>query len=201
MRFLGAGILILELTSDPAVFLFAGRRNGRVLFEELGGAIDRGEHVNVAAAREAREESCNTLLFDPKSLIVSSRVDLGKYRCFIGTLPSNIPFEHVYTQNRMTLHNRHGVDKHYKETLGIVKVLLRDILLSGILSWYPTQRPFEVVNVHNERIQLFNRTSGVLQRFLNRNVLLQPTQFRLKSMSEEAVGPLRGTTSFHVTSD
>ena len=201
MRFKGAGILILELTSDPAVFLFFWRRHGRVLFEELGGAIDRGEYVNVAAAREAREESCNTLLVDPKSLNVSSRVDLGKYRCFIGALPSKIPFEHVYTQNRMTLHNRHGVDKHYKETFGIMKVPLRDILLSGILSWYPTQRPFEVVNVHNERIQLFNRTSGVLQRFLNRNVSLHPTQFRLKNMSAEVVGPLRGTTSFHVSAD
>ena len=201
MRFKGAGILILELTSDPAVFLFAGRRRGRVLFEELGGTIDSGEYTNAAAAREAREESCNTLVFDHRSLNNSARVDLGKYRCFIGGLPSHIPLEHVYTKNRMTLHNRHGVDKHYKETFGIMKVPLRDVLLSGIHSWYPTQRPFEVVNNHNERIQLFNRTSSVLKRFLTRNTSLHPTQFRLENITEEAVGPLRGTTSFHVTAN
>jgi hypothetical protein len=40
------------------------------------------------------------------------------------------------------------------------------VLLARIHSWYPSRRPFEVVNVHNERIHLFNRTSGVLQYLL-----------------------------------
>lgn len=199
MRFKGAGILILDLTSNPGVFLFAGRRNGRVLFEELGGSIDHGEAVHFAAAREAREESCNTLVFDSGSLSKSNRIDLGNYRCFVGTLNHRIPFDNVYTQNRMILHNRHGVDKHYKETFGVTKVQLRDLIFAGIHSWSPSRKPFEVLNVNNERIQLFNRTSGVLKRLLKDNV--NATQFKLKGISEETTGPLRGTFSFHITAE
>ena len=201
MRFKGAGILILELSADPTVFLFAGHRKGRVLFEELGGSIDSGEHVNIAAAREAREESCNALIFDPRSLSRSTHVDLGTYRCFVGTLPHGVPIEDVYTRNRITLHNRHGVNKHYKETFSVSKVHLSDMLFAGIHLWSPSYKPFEVMDVKNKRIQLFNRTSGVLKLLLKDNVLVNATRFKLKGISEETAGPLRDTTSLKIMAE
>jgi len=165
-RITGAGILILGKEYHPYnkryeyyTILFKNRKNG--VYMEGGGGRGFNENVKVTATRELQEESLNTFKFSPKILIDKDSILLDEYVGFVVNLTGNIDLE-FYKYNYKLLNNRRA-PHDWKETNGIIKIFLSDLVQGGIM----TSRGIFKMG----QITLFDRTKKFIRFVIEKNII------------------------------
>jgi hypothetical protein len=146
----GSGIMLFEQSynngsgkNQPAVILFRRAIGNSQMYEELGGEVDNSDFsgeatLEVAAKREAKEESCGLFKFDSITLkrpvsginmYTDASYNGANYRCFavgIGSIPR---LESYYRMNRNQL-TSNNAPRHWTETDDVQRFYLSDLATS-----------------------------------------------------------------------
>ena len=125
-RYTGAGLLPFVFdTKEPYIILFRNRKTGT--YEDPGGSVQPqewkygvGEALRIAAIREGREESCDTLKAKKKTILtyLDSYYPKKKtwYRCFIYPIQGNLFSRKKYQDARIRIEHDTSKTSYWRET-------------------------------------------------------------------------------------
>lgn len=169
----GAGVVLLEdyfngKKREPAIIIFKDRFTGK--FTDAGGRREKKEDLRLTAARELKEESCNTFrinAFKTKMLNDFNAIRHHSYVCYFMRVcgPTNKQlaiYSAFYRHNQKLLSS--GTAPHsFKETNGMTRIFLSQLIKDKIQN---SQGDFVTRDAQGNRVTITARTSACLREAL-----------------------------------
>jgi hypothetical protein len=177
-QYTGAGVMLLEMhNGQPTVILFKTKRKNQTIYEDLGGTIDHDDLASYdplksTAIREAFEESRGLInISDPNH--IKKYVDVPFYNKFFRSYPIGVQYDKLFVDY---YYNKNVIDKHdhivktMKETYGIARFYIKDIINDDIAGHTPGST-FVTVDVNGKHKNIYTRTADILQAMISNNMV------------------------------
>lgn len=166
----GAGVILLEKYNGKLsiILLFDKFRNK---FSDPGGSREPNENLKKTAIRELEEESKNLFRLNISALNDDIAV---RHKTYIGyivyiTGPNINPIENKYYYHNSNLINSNSKSqKDYKETDGITRVYVDQLIKDGIIN---NNGDMNSIDVNGNKIKIFGRTVSVIRDALKTNLI------------------------------
>lgn len=188
----GAGIIFMEKyknnkgRNEWALILFKSKRGKCIFYEDLGGGIDKDDleydnPLKNTAAREAFEESRGLISIEPEHITSrinnkNTYIDLGKkysYRGYFIALPPKFIKSDDYLLNKSNIDKNKTVDHVMKETHGITRFYIKDLVKDGLLD----DHELVARDVNNKKYVIYGRTRELIKSAYKQKILNNVIKF------------------------
>jgi len=186
-KYTGSGVLLLENYNnnqgriEPAVILFRNKHMNA--YADLGGHIDQVDlstkyPLESAASREAFEESA--CLLKICKLKNATYVTHNSYFCYILGIAPGILHSKYYNDN-LKIIQRNQFQYQYKETDGIMRFYLSDLLKTGLMT---TKNDLPTIDANGNIAIVTGRTKALVREAMINGIiyanLVNPSPFKKK---------------------